>query len=266
MVEAVGPLMSIVTVVFNAKDSLEETITSVLNQSYQHVEYIIIDGGSRDGSVELIRRHHDRLAYWISEQDRGIYDAMNKGVAAASGEWLLFMNAGDRFYSSNTLDILCQYLSADVDVIYGDVEIRYDDFHIVKRAGNIKNIWRGMPFCHQSSAVKRGRLVGLPFNIDNPIAADLEWFIRAYDSGWVYFHHNQILSSISAGGVSDVDQYQAVISIEKAVRCVRNDWWLGLYFMAAKSLTCLKMAIKSTIPGSVLQRIRKVRAYCTFNQ
>ncbi len=251
-----GRFVSVVKVVYNAKESLEATIASVLNQSYPHVEYIIIDGGSQDGTVELITRYRDRLAYWTSEPDRGIYDAMNKGVAAAKGDWIIFINAGDEFYCASTLEILSSDLAVNKDIVYGDVVIKYEDFRIVKRSGELRNIWRGMQFCHQSSAVRLKRLQHMPFNIDNPIAADLEWFIRAYDSGYVFLRHNQIISTVSAGGISDADQYQAVTSIEKAVRSVRHESWLGLYFFSVKMLVCLKKLIKIMTPKFVLKQIR----------
>ena len=106
------PLISIITVVFNGEKYLEETIQSVINQTYSNVEYIIIDGGSSDGTLDIIKKYEERIDYWVSEKDKGIYDAMNKGIDVASGEWINFMNAGDGFYADDVLDkifILNQY-------------------------------------------------------------------------------------------------------------------------------------------------------------
>ena len=100
------PLVSIVTVVFNGEKYLEQTIQSVINQTYDNVEYIIIDGGSTDGTVDIIKNYEDRIDYWISEKDKGIYDAMNKGINLASGEWINFMNAGDIFYDEKVLNTI----------------------------------------------------------------------------------------------------------------------------------------------------------------
>ena len=90
-----NPLISVVTVSYNAVSTIEQTIISVLNQMYSNIEYIIIDGGSTDGTVDIIKRYDDKIAYWRSEPDRGIYDAMNKGILQAKGEWIYFIGASD---------------------------------------------------------------------------------------------------------------------------------------------------------------------------
>jgi len=103
---AAGPLITVITVTFNAQAMLEATIVSVLEQTYDNIEYIVIDGGSQDGTAAIIKRHEFAIDLWISESDRGIYDAMNKGICQASGDWLNFLNAGDTFNSSSTLQTL----------------------------------------------------------------------------------------------------------------------------------------------------------------
>lgn len=255
-----SPVISVITVVRNAIDSIEETICSVLDQHYQAIEYIVIDGASEDGTIDLIGLYKKRLSYWISEPDEGIYDAMNKGIVAATGDWLIFLNAGDRFFSRDTLLLLSLDLTPDVDIIYGDVEILFEDTRIIKKCGDLNSMWRGMQFCHQSSAVKLERMIATPFNTDNPIAADLEWFISAYDSGHIFFRHSGVIASVTAGGASDINQCRALVFIEKAVRSVRCEWWLPLYFLAARAKVRVKSLIKLVLPKSVLRRIRLLRA------
>ena len=102
-----GCRISVVTVCYNAVDCIEQTMLSVLDQTYHDIEYIIIDGGSTDGTVDIIKKYADRLAYWISEPDKGIYDAMNKGIAVATGDYINFMNAG--YFQGSVINIyLCR--------------------------------------------------------------------------------------------------------------------------------------------------------------
>ena len=120
-----NPLVSIVTVSYNAAATIEQTILSVLNQSYSNIEYIIIDGGSTDGTVDIIKKYSDKLAYWVSEPDKGIYDAMNKGILKASGDWINFMNSGDFFISFNTVEKLIRN-DYKVKILYGNIIRCYD--------------------------------------------------------------------------------------------------------------------------------------------
>lgn len=113
-----NPLISVVTVSYNAVLTIEQTILSVINQTYPHIEYIIIDGGSTDGTVDIIKKYANRIAYWVSEPDKGIYDAMNKGIRTAKGEWINFMNAGDLFYSKDTLEkVFSKSINDNIKVI-----------------------------------------------------------------------------------------------------------------------------------------------------
>ena len=103
------PTFSIITITYNAVRLVEQTLLNVLSQSYPNIEYIVIDGGSTDGTVDIIRRYESGLAYWVSEPDKGIYDAMNKGLQKATGDYVWFINAGDTLCSSDTVQ------SADFD-------------------------------------------------------------------------------------------------------------------------------------------------------
>ncbi len=114
--------ISVVTVSYNAAETIEETIQSVVNQTYDNIEYIIIDGGSTDGTVDIIKRYADRLAYWVSEPDKGIYDAMNKGITIATGDYIYFLGADDIMYNNKVFDIIVNSISIDKETIfYADV-------------------------------------------------------------------------------------------------------------------------------------------------
>lgn len=109
---------SIITINYNNKDGLEMTINSVLGQSFQDFEYIIIDGGSTDGSVEVIKKYESQIDHWVSEPDKGVYNAMNKGIGMATGEYINFMNSGDAYHSSSALETIVG-LHSDDDIIIG---------------------------------------------------------------------------------------------------------------------------------------------------
>jgi glycosyltransferase involved in cell wall biosynthesis len=113
------PLITVITVVFNAEKSLERTIQSVIAQDYGHIEYIIIDGGSKDNTVDIIKKYTDKITFWISEPDDGIYDAMNKGIDKAKGDWIYFLGAGDVML--NVAGKISSQLKNNNTVYYGDV-------------------------------------------------------------------------------------------------------------------------------------------------
>ena len=102
------PLISVITVSYNAVSTIEDTILSVINQTYTNIEYIIIDGGSADGTVGIIEKYVDRISYWVSEPDKGIYDAMNKGLKVANGDWAIFMGSDDVFFNNKVIMLVIE--------------------------------------------------------------------------------------------------------------------------------------------------------------
>ena len=119
MSDKISYKVTVVTVVFNDVAHIENTMLSVIGQTYKKIEYIVIDGKSNDGTTSLIRQYSDRIATWISEPDKGIYDAMNKGLALASGDYVIFMNSGDEFMDNAVLEHVFDSISGYPDVIYG---------------------------------------------------------------------------------------------------------------------------------------------------
>lgn len=143
-----NPLISVVTVSYNAVSTIEQTILSVINQTYPHIEYIIIDGGSTDGTVDIIKKYADKIAYWVSEPDKGIYDAMNKGIKVATGEWINFMNSGDCLYRNDTIEKILNKSSTtnNVSIIYGKTMKIFEKYCTIELPPMLSKIKSRLPF------------------------------------------------------------------------------------------------------------------------
>ena len=168
---------SIITINYNNKDGLIHTIESVVRQTYKNIEYIVIDGGSTDGSVDVIKRHSASLSYWVSEKDNGIYHAMNKGIAKAHGDYCLFMNSGDIFHSSNVLDSVSKYQEDIIcgKVIKGDAKI--PNGHNKPQISLVDLMRTSLP--HQAMVIKRELLIKHPYDENYKIMSDWKFCIKA---------------------------------------------------------------------------------------
>ena len=184
---ATGPWITVITVVLNGEAILERTIQSVISQSYPNVEYIVIDGGSTDASLDVIRRHAGRIDHWISAKDRGIADAMNKGIAMARGAILNFLNAGDYYVNSDALDyVACWYRADSWWWAYGlaRLQINYRETSLTQRSRPFRK-WKNYYLtqnCHQATFFRRALFerVGL-YALGNDRFFDVEFYMRATD-------------------------------------------------------------------------------------
>lgn len=179
MEEAKVPLISIITICYNAEQFIERTIQSVVNQSTPNKEYIIIDGQSTDETMKKINRYADRVDRIISEKDAGIYDAMNKGLKMAKGAYITFLNAGDYYVSTDTLTKIEQTIQrSDANILYGDF-ILYGANRARQylRSGklNLNNLKKDFNLCHQSIFVKRE--IASEYDLSYCIKADYKWII-----------------------------------------------------------------------------------------
>jgi len=202
-----GPLVSIVTVVFNGAATLERTIQSVLAQHHPAIEYIIVDGGSNDGTLDIIRRYEDRIAYWVSERDKGIYDGMNKGVALCTGEWVGLINADD-WYDADSVSRAMSTVKGrqDINIVHGDIVLEYPNGHSkVKRArlnGFLLKYWE-MVLNHPSFFVRRSYYATHPFDITIKVSGDHKWTVDAWMETPRQFHYvPEPLAHFTAGGAS----------------------------------------------------------------
>jgi len=200
------PLITVITVVYNGAKYLEETIQSVINQTYPNVEYIIIDGGSRDGTIDIIRKYEDYVDYWVSEPDKGIYDAMNKGITLSTGELLGIINADD-WYEANIFEVIIEKYKKSYKeaILHGDINIIKDEnlFYVSKPKKNLSILKKGMIINHPSVFIpfKIYKKVGF-FSIEYKIASDWDFMLRCYMHNINFFYLNIVISNFRLGGVS----------------------------------------------------------------
>jgi glycosyltransferase involved in cell wall biosynthesis len=174
-----NPLITIITVVFNNKKFLEKTIKSVLSQSYQNIEYIIIDGGSTDGTLEIIKKYNKKISFWISEKDYGIYDAFNKGLKYATGDLIGFVNSDDILLKDASEYLVKYYRNhSDADFFFGSVKKHWGILHGYK-PWKIKFTW-GFYTSHSTGFFIKKKLVKLVgmYNIKYKYSADYDYFYR----------------------------------------------------------------------------------------
>lgn len=208
--------ISIITVNFNNSNGLKKTIDSVLAQRYADVEYIIIDGGSTDGSKELIESHSDKLSYWCSEPDKGIYDGMNKGIAKATCEYCLFLNSGDYFCNNHVLlDVFTKEHSADLVIgrqkFYSKNGKTTVAWSIREKDINERFFWSNT-FPHQSTFIKTSLLKQVGgYDLNYKVCADWAfWYIAVVEENCTYKCIPTPISLMEDGGVSrDMDKCRA---------------------------------------------------------
>jgi len=255
-----SPLISIVTVVYNDREGLRQTIQSVLGQTYPNIEFIVIDGVSTDGTVDVLEKYNNSLDYWVSEQDRGLYDAMNKGIDLSQGEWINFMNAGDRFHDVDTVTNVIQGRCAGADVIYGHCQLIFNPgFSIIWRTSPVTELWKGMICRHQTLFTRSSLCKKFYFDLRYMIGADFAFIYACYQERSVFCDSGLVVASVMLGGLSDEKPVLAMRENRQAVIQYRNTVKVNLYYGAVIFLTTVKMHLKKIMPQALLRMIRVLK-------
>lgn len=198
------PTLSIITVNLNNREGLQRTIDSVVGQTFTDYEWIVIDGDSTDGSRELIEQYADHFAYWCSEPDKGIYNAMNKGIAHAKGEWLQFLNSGDWLYEDTTLEKVFSK-EYEADVLYGDLILRLKNDKIAYRNYpdklNIKFFY-DHALGHQASFYNFSIFINNDYNENHKIVSDWEFTLKLYSENHKFYHIPIYIAVFTTDGIS----------------------------------------------------------------
>jgi glycosyltransferase involved in cell wall biosynthesis len=208
------PKLSVITIVYNNVRHIERTILSVINQTYTNIEYILVDGFSTDGTLEIVQQYTSQIETLISEKDKGIYDAMNKGLAVAKGDYVIFMNSGDEFYSSDTVDKVFATAN-DADIYYGETEMIDETGNSLgqrRHKAPEQFTWRhfkyGMSISHQAIYIKRS--LTQPYDPQYQLSADIDWILQAAKKAKKIVNVHQYVAKYLVGGMSKKKHKQSL--------------------------------------------------------
>ena len=201
--------VSIITVVLNDRAGFVKTAQSVVEQDYSRLQWIVIDGGSIDGTSAEIANYKNRISLWVSEPDRGLYDAMNKGLHMATGEWVIFMNAGDTFAGTDAVSRVFANDLTGYGVVYGDVVAGYSTAQVLKKAGKPEELVKGMIFCHQAAFVRTSLAREQGFDLQYPLGADFNMMFGLFSAGCRFKQVNFPVAVIDVSGLSNRKMVQS---------------------------------------------------------
>ncbi|MDE5677365.1 glycosyltransferase family 2 protein [Phocaeicola sp.] len=252
------PIISVVTVSYNAVSTIEQTILSVVNQTYPRIEYIIIDGGSTDGTVEVIKKYADRIAYWVSEPDKGIYDAMNKGGRKAIGDFIQFLNAGDWLENEHIIEKIFKDGVKEADVIYGDMIVRRMDGVYYAKAQDLSRFKNDFPLFHPSTFIAKSVFIKHLFDVSYRISADFKLLRDVYykQGKFVYFPVS----------ITNFDGIYGLSSSGHSMEMFRERGRiLGVDKTLMWKITCINYYIQLNFK-SAIKKILKLCAYSSYQR
>lgn len=207
------PALTVITVVYNNVKHIKRTLLSVINQTYKNIEYIVVDGASTDGTLEIINQYSNKITTIISEKDDGIYYAMNKGLALAKGDFVLFMNSGDEIYDLTTVEKI--FLLPYANIYYGETLMINDDLNIIGQRRHkspkkltIDSFKYGMSVSHQAILIKTQ--LTQPYNTHFKLSADIDWILNALKKAKTVTNTNMYLAKYLVGGMSKTKHWQSL--------------------------------------------------------
>ena len=208
------PKLTIITIVYNNVRDIERTINSVINQTYKKIEYIIIDGKSTDGTLDIVEKYSNQISKMVSEPDKGIYDAMNKGLALATGDYVLFMNSGDEIYDEHTVQEVFDS-SPGADIYYGETEMYNDNWeslgrrrHEAPEQFDWTSFKYGMNISHQAIYIRKSILT--PYDLKYKYSSDIDWIIKAAKKSSNIVNVHRYVAKYLVGGMSKKKHHESL--------------------------------------------------------
>ena len=250
---------TIIVVSLNTKKDFLKTINSIKKQKFKNYEVIIVDGKSNDGTIEKINKIKDKKIKSIIGKDKGIYDAMNKGISRSLGDWVIFLNSGDLFYDQNVLQKISQKTKDKYEILYGDTVVRNQSFSYKIMAKKFTQVTVLMPFCHQSTAVKKNLLIKNKFSLKYKIASDFNFFIKIFNSKHFFYNMNIIISKVKFNGLSDINRNQVFNENIEIIKKNNYHFSLILKLIILKNFNLLKNILKNILPKSLIILILKIK-------
>lgn len=240
---------SVITINYNNRNGLEKTVKSVISQKYESYEYIVVDGGSGDGSLELIKHYAEKIAKWVSEKDRGIYDAQNKGIAWSEGQYLIFLNSGDCFHDENVLTRVAGFIeNTGKKLVYGNTDLLNEDAsvtHLIPTDKPDMNFWYANTLNHQAVFAHRELFdkTGI-FDLHYKYAADFDFLFKCFVNNAEEFAHiNEVVCDYDNSGLtSNPAVYATIIKERKEIikSCVPASQYKQMRSAYLKSLSFKK--------------------------
>ncbi len=245
--------ISIITATFNAEKTLESAISSVINQTYKHIEYIIVDGGSTDDTLNIIKKYKPFISKFISEPDNGIYDALNKGISLATGDIVGFLHADDLFYNDYIVEgFMNVFMQNSIDAIYGDLEyVSFED------PLKIIRYWKSSPF--KKHMLKLGWMPPHPtlyirkdvyseignFNLDYKIAADYDFVLRLFSNNkYKVKYYPEVITKMRVGGTSNKNLNNVILKSKEDLRALKTNKVGNLFSLFCKNVSKLPQFLK----------------------
>jgi len=254
------PLISILTTTFNDEKTIADTLQSIKEQTFTEWEHIIQDGGSTDKTIKILTQFADKQTHFESKQDKGIYDALNKAVLRANGKWIIVIQSGDSLYSTNTLQEISQYLSGNIDILYGNILSYRNNNVYVHKSLPLSYLPIKMVGSHQAMFIKRSLLLKFPYDLKYDIAADYDFLFKSYKNDAKFKKISIPIAKVDGYGLASTKIVENYIQKNNiAYKYNKSIYYLSIRILRIYILK-IKIVIKKILPNNIVHLIQKWKA------